>query len=221
MISFVWKGGPFLCRFLLRLIRSWWCFPSPCQAELRRLTIEAWYKPPCIGEHNTRLIVCKTRKRSVLGCHKHNALLVSCHLRNISQKKTDPKTELNWTQHDFRHPDMTICYACENSGMAQNYWPPTLDNLSTRQCPKSAAPNWHLHLEPDWSCVWWHFPRVKTTIESTFAVKQGFSVLAASSSCCVDVQKRKEAEDFVPRFSFLSFWLWNLLTGNRVCGWDL
>lgn len=97
--------------------------------------------------------------------------------------------------------------------MAQNYWPQLwYSSLSTRQCPKSAAPNWDLHLEPDWSCIWGHFRRVKTTIESTFAVKQGFSILTASSSCCVDVQKRKEAEDFVSRFSFLSFWLWNLLT---------
>ncbi len=51
----------------------------------------SWIQPPCIGEHNTRLIVCKTRKRSVLGCHKHNAFLVSCHLRNISQKQLTPK----------------------------------------------------------------------------------------------------------------------------------
>ena len=45
-VFFVWNGGPFSCRFLLRPFRSWWCFPSPCQAELRRLTIEVGYNHP-------------------------------------------------------------------------------------------------------------------------------------------------------------------------------
>ena len=121
-------GGPFLCRFLPRLFRSWWCFPCPCQAELRRLTIEAWYKPPCIGEHNTRLIVCKKRKRSLLGCHIHNALRVSCHLRNISQKSWPQNwTKLNSTWFSAHWYDSMLCL--RKLGHDSNLLAPTLDTV--------------------------------------------------------------------------------------------